>query len=160
MNKYPGATAMADLTLRGLNFTWIRYKNSVCTSQETHRFSATNTSQLKLFREMVAVYCENQFKHTNTVFWENPELKYVKACGTYKNHWALKGLMLRVRENWKIQRYWCDDHAEFYGNLTVGSSVVMRSKHMDTGTRVMLPLTRRSSSDHALSQLWCKSNIK
>jgi hypothetical protein len=30
-----------------------------------------------LFREMVAVYCENQM--------------YVKACGTYKNHCALKG---------------------------------------------------------------------
>jgi hypothetical protein len=42
------------------------------------------------FREMVAVYCENQTKHTNTVFWENSELSYVKACGTYNNHWALK----------------------------------------------------------------------
>jgi hypothetical protein len=41
-----------------------------------------------LFREMVPVYCENQMKHTNTVFWENPELRYVEACGTYKNHWA------------------------------------------------------------------------
>jgi hypothetical protein len=44
-----------------------------------------------LFREMVAVYCENQMKYINTVFWENPELRYVKACGTYKNDWALKG---------------------------------------------------------------------
>jgi hypothetical protein len=67
------------------------YKNSVRTSQETHRSSTTNTSQLMLFREMVAVYCGNQMKHTNTVFWENPELRHVKACGTYKNHWALKG---------------------------------------------------------------------
>jgi hypothetical protein len=79
------------LTLQGLNFTSIIYKNSVCTSQETHRFSASNTSQLMLFREMVAVYCENQMKYTNTVFRENPELRYVKACGTYKNHCALKG---------------------------------------------------------------------
>jgi hypothetical protein len=47
--------------------------------------------QPMLFREMVAVYCEDQMKHTNTVFWENPELRYVKACGTYNNHWALKG---------------------------------------------------------------------
>jgi hypothetical protein len=44
-----------------------------------------------LFREMVAVYCENQMKYTNTVFWENSELRYAKACGTYNNHWALKG---------------------------------------------------------------------
>jgi hypothetical protein len=68
----------------------IIYKHTVRTSQETHLFSATNTSQLMLFREMVAVYCENQMKHKNTVFWENPELRYVKACGTYKNDWALK----------------------------------------------------------------------
>jgi hypothetical protein len=26
------------------------------------------------------------------VFWENPELRYVKACGTYNNHWTLKGI--------------------------------------------------------------------
>jgi hypothetical protein len=30
-------------------------------------------------------------KHTNTVFWEKLELRYVKACGTCNNHWALKG---------------------------------------------------------------------
>jgi hypothetical protein len=28
------------------------------------------TSQLMSFREMIAVYCENQMKHTNTVFWK------------------------------------------------------------------------------------------
>jgi hypothetical protein len=38
-----------SLTLQGLNFTWIIYKHSVCTSQGTHRFSATNTSQLMQF---------------------------------------------------------------------------------------------------------------
>jgi hypothetical protein len=79
------------LTLQGLNLTWIIYINSVCTSQETHYVSATNTSRLMLFRKMAAVYCENKMKYTNTVFWENPELKYVKACGIYNNHWALKG---------------------------------------------------------------------
>jgi hypothetical protein len=34
---------------QGVIFTWIIYKNSVCTSQETHRFSATNISQLTQF---------------------------------------------------------------------------------------------------------------
>jgi hypothetical protein len=52
---------------------------------------STNTSQLMLIMKMVAVYCENKMKHTNTVFWENPDLRYVKACGTYNNHWAFKG---------------------------------------------------------------------
>jgi hypothetical protein len=35
------------------------YTNSVRTSQETHYFSATKPSRLILFRETVAVYCEN-----------------------------------------------------------------------------------------------------
>jgi hypothetical protein len=44
-----------------------------------------------LFRETVAVYCENHTEHTNTIFGENPELWYVKAGGTYNNHCALNG---------------------------------------------------------------------
>jgi hypothetical protein len=35
------------------------YKDSVRTSQETHYFSITKTNQLMLFRESVAVCCEN-----------------------------------------------------------------------------------------------------
>jgi hypothetical protein len=74
-----------------IKFMSVMLKNSIRTSQETHYVSATNPNRLILFRETVAVYCENHRKHTNTVFWENPELRYVKACGTYKNHRALKG---------------------------------------------------------------------
>jgi hypothetical protein len=44
-----------------------------------------------LFRETVAVYCENSTEHTDTLFWQNAEFYYVKASGTYSNHWALKG---------------------------------------------------------------------
>jgi hypothetical protein len=43
-----------------------------------------------LFGEIIAVYCENHTTHANTLFREAPEL-YVKAGGTYNNHWALKG---------------------------------------------------------------------
>jgi hypothetical protein len=43
-------------TLRGQNVVYI---NSVCTSQETHYVSATKPNRLMLFRETVAVYCEN-----------------------------------------------------------------------------------------------------
>jgi hypothetical protein len=44
-----------------------------------------------LFRETVAVYCENQMEHTNTLFGKNTDFYYVKEKGAYTNHWALKG---------------------------------------------------------------------
>jgi hypothetical protein len=45
----------------------IIYKNSVRTSQETHYVSTTKPKRLMLFRETVAVYCENHTKHTDTL---------------------------------------------------------------------------------------------
>jgi actin-related protein len=62
------------------------YKNSVRTSQETHHLSATETNRLMLFRETVAVYCENHTEHTDTLCGQNAEFWYVKAGGTYTNH--------------------------------------------------------------------------
>jgi hypothetical protein len=59
------------------------YTISVRTSQETHFFSATKPNQLMLFRETVAVYCENHTEHTDTLFGQNAEFWYVKAGGTY-----------------------------------------------------------------------------
>jgi hypothetical protein len=41
------------------------YKNSVRTSQETHYASTTKPNRLMLFRETVAVYCENHTEHTD-----------------------------------------------------------------------------------------------
>jgi hypothetical protein len=49
------------------------YINSVRTSQETHYVSATKPSRLMLFRERVAVYCENHTEHTNTLCGQKPE---------------------------------------------------------------------------------------
>jgi thioredoxin-related protein len=43
------------------------HKDSVHTSQETHYISATKPNRLMLFRETVAVYCENHKKHTHPV---------------------------------------------------------------------------------------------
>jgi hypothetical protein len=39
-----------------------------------------------LFRETVAVYCENHTELTNTLSGQDAELLYVKACGTYSYH--------------------------------------------------------------------------
>jgi hypothetical protein len=46
------------------------YNNSVHTSQETHYIYATKPNRLMLFRETVAVYCENHTEHTNTLWAE------------------------------------------------------------------------------------------
>jgi hypothetical protein len=44
-----------------------------------------------LFRETVAVYCENRTEHTDTLCGLNAEFWYVKAGVACSNHWALKG---------------------------------------------------------------------
>jgi hypothetical protein len=44
-----------------------------------------------LFRETIAVYCENHMKHINTLRGQNAEFWYVKTGGIYSNHSALKG---------------------------------------------------------------------
>jgi hypothetical protein len=43
-----------------------------------------------LFRERAAVSCENHTEHTDTLCGQIAEFKYVKAGGTYSNHWGLK----------------------------------------------------------------------
>jgi broad-specificity NMP kinase len=52
------------------------YENSVRTSQETHYVSTTETNRLMLFRETVAVYCENHMEHTNTLCGQNAKFLY------------------------------------------------------------------------------------
>jgi hypothetical protein len=44
-----------------------------------------------LFREKIAVYCENHAKHKNKLRGQNAEFYCVKAVGIYTNHSALKG---------------------------------------------------------------------
>jgi hypothetical protein len=44
-----------------------------------------------LFRETVAVYCENHTEHTNTLCGQNAEFLYDKANGTYSNQLAVEG---------------------------------------------------------------------
>jgi hypothetical protein len=61
-----------------------------------------------LFRETVAVYCENHTEHTNTLCGQKAEL-YVKASGTYNNHVLMQSWrMLRVisshRNLWNLLR--------------------------------------------------------
>jgi hypothetical protein len=56
-------------------------KDSVRTSQETH-ISAAKPNRLMLFRETVAVYCENHMEHTNTLCGHNAEFLLFKSRST------------------------------------------------------------------------------
>jgi hypothetical protein len=76
------------------------YKNSFRTSQETHHVTATKPNRLMLFRETVAVYCENHMEHTDPVL-TSQETHYVSATETNR-------LML-FRE---IIAVCCENHTE------------------------------------------------
>jgi hypothetical protein len=64
-------------SLHGLSDANI-FKNSVRTSQETHYVSATEPNRLMLFRETVAVYCENHTGHTNSLCGQNSKFLMLK----------------------------------------------------------------------------------
>jgi hypothetical protein len=40
-----------------------------------------------LFKEVIALYCEKDTEHTNTLCVENAQLFHVKASGTYEEIW-------------------------------------------------------------------------
>jgi hypothetical protein len=50
------------------------YKNPVRTSHETDYVSTTNPNRLMLFREKIAIYCENHTEHTNTLGGQKAEI--------------------------------------------------------------------------------------
>jgi hypothetical protein len=50
---------------------------------------ATKTNRLMLFKETIAVYCENHVEHKHAV--GGMHFSYVKVRGTYSNHSVLKG---------------------------------------------------------------------
>ena len=53
--------------------------------------SVIKTSQLMLYREIIAVCSEIHTKHINTPCGQNVEFVNVIAGGTYSDHWALEG---------------------------------------------------------------------
>jgi hypothetical protein len=50
------------------------YTNSVRTSQKTRYVPTAEPYQLMLFRETVAVYCENHMEHKNKLCGQEAEL--------------------------------------------------------------------------------------
>jgi translation initiation factor IF-1 len=64
-------------TLCGAECRDFTNNNSVRTSQETHYVSGTKPNRLILFRETVAVYCENHTEHINTLCGQNAETLFI-----------------------------------------------------------------------------------
>jgi GMP synthase-like glutamine amidotransferase len=78
----------------------MEHTDTVRTSQETRHVSATEPNQLRLFGDIVAVYCENHKEHTVTVR-TSQETYYVSA--TEPNQLILFGDTVAV---------YCENHTE------------------------------------------------
>jgi hypothetical protein len=77
---------------------WVlRWFPSVRTSQETHYVSATKPNRLMLFRETIAVYCENHTEHTNTLCGQNAE---------FSIWWSRRYIYLPLCFIWLIPYQW------------------------------------------------------
>jgi hypothetical protein len=64
-------------------FICIMFKDSDPTTRKTHCVSVTKISWLKLFREKVAVCCENRTKPINTLWSKKTRFLIFKASGTH-----------------------------------------------------------------------------
>jgi hypothetical protein len=62
-------------------------QSSVRTPQETQYVSAAKPNRLMLFRETVAVYCENHTEHTNTLCGQNAEFSSYPTGNTVRLHY-------------------------------------------------------------------------
>ena len=81
-------------TLCGKNADFLNVKP--CGIHNNHRavkgqISVTKTSQLMLYREIIAVSSQIHKKHINTLCGKNAEFLNVKHCGIHNNHRAVKG---------------------------------------------------------------------
>jgi hypothetical protein len=65
------------------------FKDPVRTAQQTHSVSVTKTSQLMLYREIIAVCSEIHKKHINTLCGQNGKLLSIKRGGTYSDRCAV-----------------------------------------------------------------------
>ena len=65
------------------------YRNIQSVPRSKHSVSVIKTSQLMLYREIIAVCFQIHTKHINTLCGQNIELWNVIPGGTYRNSWAL-----------------------------------------------------------------------
>ena len=73
-------------TVCGQNVELLNVKCPVRTAQKTHSVSVIQTSQLMLYREIIAVCSQIHTKHINTLCGQNVEPLNLKPGGTYSDH--------------------------------------------------------------------------
>jgi hypothetical protein len=113
---------MPTYTARDVKLTWMLkshihqhiFKSSVRTPQETHYFFAAKPNRLMLFKETVAVYCENHTEHTDTVR-TSQETHYFSATETNQFCWRKESLFIvRTIQNTQIH---CMSRMQTFGML-------------------------------------------
>jgi hypothetical protein len=67
------------------------YNKAELVPRSKHSASATKTSQLMLYSEIIAVFSQVHTKHINTLCGQNVEFVNVKSGGIYSYHWVLYG---------------------------------------------------------------------
>jgi hypothetical protein len=87
-DEHKGAQNMHRI---GINIFEKRIVRQVGYLEEFTLVSFIKTSQLMLYREIIAVCSEIHTKYINTVYGQNVEMLNVKRCGTSSNHSIVKG---------------------------------------------------------------------
>jgi hypothetical protein len=82
--------------LCGQNVEFVNVKPGGTYEYSKHNVSVIKTSQLMLYREIIAVFSEIHTKHINTLCGQKVEFVNVKPGGTYSNHIVVKGLSARI----------------------------------------------------------------
>lgn len=84
-------TTIHKLTLETLKVTWIAYRDSAYSTQQTVFILVTKISQsVQWYEEIIAICSEIYRKHTNTLCWQNIEFFNVKPGDTtwLKDQWT------------------------------------------------------------------------
>ena len=98
-----------------------------------HTPSIIKTSQLMLYREIIAVCSKIHTKHINTLCGQNVELLNVKLGGTYSDQWALQGYPKR-----------CDSKQAVcvpFSSLLLHSALHFRYQEWVSGYQELVPVT-------------------
>jgi predicted Zn-dependent protease with MMP-like domain len=104
-------------TLCGQNVEFCNMYNSVRTHRK-HYVTATKPNRLMLFRETVAVCCENHTEHTNTLCGQNVEFcNMYNSVRTHRKHYVTAtkpNRLMRFRETVAVC---CENHTEHTNTL-------------------------------------------
>jgi hypothetical protein len=115
-NHQPLQQVSMSILEMGLNFIYTGSKNSVHTSRETHYVSATKSNRLMLFREIIAVYCENHMEHINTLCGQNAV--YINSVrASQETHYVSATKSNRLMLFREIIAVYCENHMAHINTL-------------------------------------------